>query len=386
MNWSIIQPLAGGMALGAKNAIGSFPNFILSQKPFEFNDSFLLDYWGDDALYYFIEDDPKLDFSDMDLVVSVPVCAGLSQLNSSKTRGSDAPQNANMLFNSKYALEKIKPKVYIFENAPGLFTSLGEGVVEQLKIMAKENGYSFSLYKTNTLHHMNPQNRRRTFALFWKDSKCPMLDYCCEKTNLKDYFSLIPEDASYQDVYVNPDILKDTYYYYILNNPRLRKMHDNKEFGGQSFLSILAKYDCLIDFAMTTEDPKAKANALRIKAKLDDGKNYWDHTPFFLSEEYIGAVQGRLYGRTIHPFEARDLNVRELIHLMGHPHDYMLKNDPVKHLSVIGQNVPVGTAEFITNQAIKFLNNELPMTDETFLKQDNTKEHLISSTSLSDFF
>lgn len=385
MKWSCLQPLAGGMCLGAQKAIGSFPEFIISQKPFSFNDSFLLDYWGKNANYHFLEDNPQLDYSDMDLVVSVPICAGLSQLNSSKTRGSDAPQNENMLFNAKYTLENIKPKVYIFENAPGLFTSLGIGVVEQLKVMAKENGYSFTLYKTNTLHHMNPQNRRRTFALFWKDSKCPMLDYCCEKTNLKDYFSLIPKDASYQDVYVNPDILKDPYYEYISKHEKLQYVNI-KEFAGHSFLSILAEYDLLVDFAENTDDEKAKVNALRIKAKLDDGKNYWDHTPFFLGEDYIGAIQGRLYGRTIHPFELRDLNVRELIHLMGHPHDYMLKDDPVKHLSVIGQNVPVGTAEFIVNQAKKFLEGKLVITDEIFMKQDNTKEQTASLVSLTDFF
>jgi len=384
MKWCVIQPLAGGMALGAKNAIGNYPEFILSQRPFEFNDSFLLDYWKDKVPYYFLEDSPVVDYSDMDLVISVPVCAGLSQLNSSKTRGSDAPQNDNMLFNAKHALEIIKPKVFIFENAPALFTSIGAGVVEKLKELATKNSYSFTLYKTDTLKHGIPQKRRRTFAMFWKDSNCPVLEYCDKRTTLKEYFSKIDPSASYQDKFVEPNILDSPYFDYIKNHADLK--HRIAEFEGLSFISIISKHGLLEDFAHTTTDEKAKANALRIDAKLKDGKNYWDHTPFFLKQDYVGAIQGRLYGRTIYTEEMRDLSIREIISLMGHPDDYELKNDPIKNLSVIGQNVPVKTAQFITSQAVKFINGELPLTDQSFTKQDNTKEQTTEIASLSAFF
>jgi len=378
MKWNVIQPLAGGMVLGAEKALGCLPEFIVSQKPFEFNDSFLLDYYGDKVPYYFLEDEPELNYTETDITVSVPVCAGLSQLNSSKTRGSDAPQNDNMLFNANYALSVIKPKVYIFENAPALYTTVGEAVANKLRELGEKNGYSMTLYKTSTHLHGLPQKRHRTFALFWKDSKCPLMEYENVPSNLVDFLNEIPSDAPYMETYINNDILNDSFYKYIKEKKLGR-------FAGQSFLTIIAKNDLLEDFAYSTDSERAKDIALRVYGKLKEGKNFWDHTSYFLNPEYIGAIQGRIYGRTIHPTEDRDLSIRELITLMGHPLDYMLKDDPLKYIHVIGQNVPVTTAAFITSQAKKFLDGELPMTDETFTRQDNTKCKQ-SEVSLHDFF
>ena len=41
-------------------------------------------------------------------------------------------------------------KVLWGENAPGLFTSLGKGVIEKLRKIGEHFGYSFSVMKTST--------------------------------------------------------------------------------------------------------------------------------------------------------------------------------------------------------------------------------------------
>lgn len=60
-------------------------------------------------------------------------------LNRSKNdgtgRGSDAEINKWMFDSAEYVLGKIKPKVFWGENAPGLFTNIGEGVVEGLRLV-----------------------------------------------------------------------------------------------------------------------------------------------------------------------------------------------------------------------------------------------------------
>ena len=60
-------------------------------------------------------------------------------LNRSKndgiTRGSDAEMNKWMFDSAEYVLGKIKPKVFWGENAPGLFTTIGRGVVEGLRLV-----------------------------------------------------------------------------------------------------------------------------------------------------------------------------------------------------------------------------------------------------------
>ena len=54
-----------------------------------------------------------------------------------------------------------KSKVLFGENAPGLYTNTGKGVVDKLKEIGEKYGYAFSLLKTNTFFHGIPQKRER---------------------------------------------------------------------------------------------------------------------------------------------------------------------------------------------------------------------------------
>jgi site-specific DNA-cytosine methylase len=117
----------------------------------------------------FIETSIKFD-DDIDIVIGVPICSGLSLANcsttGSKARGANAEQNNNMYNIAELSLSKIKPKCYIFENAPGLYTKMGEPVVDKLYRIGKKYGYSMSLIKTDTFLHGIPQHRKRTFGIF----------------------------------------------------------------------------------------------------------------------------------------------------------------------------------------------------------------------------
>ena len=75
----------------------------------------------------------------VDYINGVCPCAGLSMLNTSRTsgisRGSDAEMNKWMFQSAEYVLGRIKPKAFWGENAPGLFTTIGEGVVDGLRLV-----------------------------------------------------------------------------------------------------------------------------------------------------------------------------------------------------------------------------------------------------------
>jgi site-specific DNA-cytosine methylase len=66
----------------------------------------------------------NLPQEELDLVCAVPVCAGLS--TATVKPSSDATQNNNQLFLLRYALQYLRPKVYVYENAPALTTNIGE--------------------------------------------------------------------------------------------------------------------------------------------------------------------------------------------------------------------------------------------------------------------
>ena len=72
----------------------------------------------------------------------------------------------------------------------------------------------------------------------------------------------------------------------------------------------------------------------------------------------------------VHPTEERGYNVRELLWLMGMPHDFELM-DFKKNWNHICQNVPVKTATFIANNLKDYLNGNLTVTESEFMKQSN---------------
>ena len=143
----------------------------------------------------------------VDYINSVCPCAGLSMLNRSKAngvgRGSDAAMNKWMYESADYVLRNIKPKVMWGENAPGLFSPTGLGVVDKLRKLGSAYGYSFSIVKTNTELHGIPQRRIRTFYFFWNTPTVPILQWKAKPCKtLSEYLKEIPEDASLQDMYV----------------------------------------------------------------------------------------------------------------------------------------------------------------------------------------
>jgi len=104
--------------------------------------------------------------------------------------------------------------------------------------------------------------------------------------------------------------------------------------------------------------------------KRTNGMGFWDSSPF-LPTDYTGAFTGARMN-AIHPTEDRVLTRRELMYFMGLPTDMIVPvND---HMGRVFQNVPSATAADWTREVIKFIKGELPLTEHTFIKQDNISQ------------
>ena len=399
MKWMTMIPLIGGSAMGCHQATGKKPLGHLSYSPFKKNDSHLVNYW-DDVPYYNIDIDDTIHLPrEVDFVNSVCPCAGLSMLNSGgssnseKGRGSDAIQNQWMYKSAEWVLDAVQPKVLWGENAPGLFTKIGEGVVEKLKKIAKEYDYSFSLYKTNTELHGIPQRRIRTFYFFWKSPTVPMMEYISKDCkSLEEYLKLIPKNATQQDESILPGKVTELFrpYDFILRKEKITHEQFTEKIGKGTLFNYLIDNklldECIdwlkINYPNEGFSKRADKkntfidNLEHIKKKLSMGLGFWDSSPHFFSHSY-NALIARNMVNGVHPTENRYLNLREMIHLMGMPNDFEL--DDIKNINHIAQNVPVTTAKDMTLQVMKFLNNELKMTDYDFMKVDNVSRKIVAS-------
>ena len=73
-----------------------------------------------------------------------------------------------------------------------------------------------------------------------------------------------------------------------------------------------------------------------------------------------------------HPVEPRVLNLREYMHLMGLPHDYVLLN--TTQWNHVAQNVPTATARDWTLEVIKYVQGKLPSSGEKLFRQNNLNQ------------
>lgn len=374
MKYASVIPLIGGMTIGNKIATGNDPEFFASFDAFEGNESLLHNYLPNVAKHN-IETMNYPSYQGLDFISTVCPCAGLSQFNTSSSRGANAPQNEWMYKTAHIVLEKLKPQVFFGENAPGLFTKYGEGVANKLYEIGRDYGYSFSLVKTNTNLHGIPQKRERSFYFFWNSKEAPVMNfYNHPKKNLLDFLSEIPKDTEGMESMGN--YAEDPFCMFMdkkMGDGWRKKMINNLEelrHAGNGVQYALKHKDEFYEFLHSVGQEKLIKKMDHIQAKLSDGKNYWDFAPTTIDYSEFTSVTSRSMTRIIHPLENRFFTYREMMYLMGMPNDFKLNHYPTD-IHKVTQNVPVCTARDQTYEVMKFIKGDLESSGTTFFKQNN---------------
>jgi site-specific DNA-cytosine methylase len=384
IKYATIIPLIGGMTVGNKKAVGKDPEFFLTYPGLQDNEKHCTNYFKDSP-YIFIDpvsntsEQSLSDYGKIDFVSTVCPCAGLSQLNSarntSKARGSDAAQNEWMYKSASFVLEQIKPKVFWGENAPGLYSKTGLGVVERLKEIGRANGYSFSLVKTDTFLHGIPQHRHRTFYFFWEGDRAPILSwYKRETPKLADYLDQIPKDAKDMDRYFGMGLAEtDPWFRFAASEGYSPKDLVDSPKGYKSVFDFVQddNIDKAIAWAEANEEKKMFNFLTRAKVRLEAGQGLWVDTPI-LFRDATNSLVGR-YTSIVHPTQPRGITVREAMWLMGLPHDFELEGNCVNHIC---QNVPTSTAADWTAEVVKFVKGEITEWGDSFVKQNNETQKI----------
>ena len=369
IKYASVVPLIGGMTIGNKMAFGGNPVYLASYEAFNDNDRLLYDYMPRVPKFDIEKDDMSEYNGAVDVISATCPCAGLSMMNASSSRGADAPQNQWMFKTAGFVLESLRPKVFFGENAPGLYTNLGKDVADKLHRIGLDNGYSFSMIRTDTQLHGIPQRRVRTFYFFWDSPTAPVLNYYnTPSKHWLEYIKEIPADATHQEQVA--DKSKEISYVYLKE-----KLPAEKLFINRSTVEIILNeglYDDYVKYLNKRGYEEEAEKIGYIKAKLDMGKGFWNSFPHLLDEETAisGPVTGRSMDRLIHPTENRTFTYREYMHLMGLPHDFQLR-DPKKDLNRVAQNVPTCTARDWSLEVKKFLEGNLTLSDSDYLRQNN---------------
>jgi DNA (cytosine-5)-methyltransferase 1 len=403
LTWAPIIPLIGGFSLGAEMAAKKPPVGIYSYGAFAKNDSHYVHYQNEtlkrNIPYYALDNEEvSVPKRKIDIMVATPPCAGLSQLNtgkkgSEKGSGSCAVQNEWMYRSAIDAIENFSPTVIIGENAPTLYTKMGEGVVENLYEIAQKHDYSLALYKTTTYCHGLPQKRLRCFYFLFKTPTTPVLNFYNRELvgSFQDYLKEIPKDASLQDYesIIRKDIMNEPYYMFLQHKFKKEDVRDDileKAFTAHAYV---VKEKLMDEYVQWAESNHEKGYELGVHAqkKFSDGKGVWDGS-VHVFRDHMNALIGRALAESIHPNENRSLNVREALHMMGFPSNFELLGGR-KNTNHIAQNVPTFTARDMVSEAMEFIGGRRQLTNANLVRFNNIKQRVdtpnVTSNSIERF-
>ncbi len=375
-----IIPLIGGMSMGAKIAFQKDPEWALTWGGFGKNESHFRKNFSNTE--YNVLDTENIDsltlsLENVDVIHSVPPCSALSSLNSSwknpKMKGSNAESTKWMHYSTEIALGKLKPKVFIFENAPGLLQKAGEEMRSYLIEKAKRHNYSISFLFTDTLLHGVPQSRKRTFVFFWNSKTAPNFEWFKRDRETIESF-LKEQDNTLEDkIFTSINELSEDPFFKFVKH----KLGKNwRSIDYKTFAQYIWKENLIDEMINFTDDNNAKRILNHWKSKFAKGLGFWDSTPI-LSKDHTNAVIAKNIG-VIHPHEDRYLTVRELMKLMGLPKDFSLQLSEdgkiVGGWNTICQNVPVGTARDMFLYIKNVLEKKVEYSDSDVLYGNNIQQ------------
>lgn len=398
MKHGTIIPLIGGMALGASKAMEENPSWAVSWKDFGTNEQNFKEYFN--GVPFRTLDNDNLEsislsddiFKNTMIVSAVPPCAGLSRLNptiGNKTANAEHDYKSNkwMYLASSLILRDVKPKVMIFENAPGLMQNFGSWVRKQAIDIGVKYGYSVSfVFTTSTLHGL-PQNRKRSFVFFWDSEYAPNFkwynkSFLSPKEILQEQYEKYKDTPEHKKCILK-DIFTDSNYYKFCVQKFGKDWRDGmlskykelpKSVSLEYFLFQMNLQDEFIEFLKADgEDKNAKhiKHIEHAKYKVSIGKGWWNASSHFYREGIpFNAITMRA-PNMLHPTEDRYLSVREHMIFMGLPNDFYLQND---YLNAVFQNVPVNTAADWTSFARDFVEGNTTPSNSKVLFGDNIKQ------------
>ncbi|WP_084603984.1 DNA cytosine methyltransferase [Nitrospina gracilis] len=326
----------------------------------------------------------------MDVLLSGSPCQGFSTLGK---RHIDDPRNELLLLSGRIAL-KVKPKVFIVENVPGVLSGAHKKYWDTLQDMLREGGYQTTEIHCKGIEMGIAQTRVRIFLLAWKSRKnFNLIIRPSKRKVLKDVISNINGTINH-----NPKIIpKDSEQYLICKKIKAGQKLSNVRSGPRA----VHTWDIPEVYGFTTIKEKTVLEAMLLIRRQRRVRDYGDADPIPVSllhrqfgKQIIRSLEFKGYIRRLdkhydltntfngkfrrmswdepsntvdtrfgeskyylHPEEHRGFTIREAARIQGFPDTFIFEGGERDQYKMIGNAVPPpmseGLAKIIKRQIIQ---------------------------------
>ncbi|MDB5238719.1 MAG: Cytosine-specific methyltransferase [Candidatus Parcubacteria bacterium] len=320
---------------------------------------------GDNYLDLIQEIKIRLGGQKLDIVVGGPPCQAYSYIGRARDQHGMRRDDRNFLY--KYYIEFLKafkPKIFVFENVPGL-QSAGKGkYLADMRKLMKDAGYTTDYRVVNAVDYGVPQNRKRIILVGWS-SESKLEQYPFFPKSNRDYitsefFTDLPKIQAgegkkiVENFKTENKLLKKIG----ISNSRINVLMDHA-----------ARPNNLRDLEIYRLGVLAKNNGENIKyndlpKRLKNHKNETGFLDRFKVVDFSTkgshtvvahiSKDGHFY---IHPDlkQNRSLTVRETARLQTFPDDYKFEGNRGSQYRQIGNAVPPLLSKIIASELVKYL-------------------------------
>jgi len=279
--------------------------------------------------------DKELGKNKVDLVIGGPPCQAYSVAGRARDpKGmSDDPRNYLYKYYVEF-LKRYKPKMFVFENVPGILSANNGGYLQLIFDAVKEAGYELDKKVLNSKDFGVLQDRKRVIIIGWKkelDLKYPLFEENGpEYEILKDLFSDLPKIQNGQGTFGIVKYSKPTTNY--LEKTQIRNCIDftTQHIARPNNQNDLEIYKIAVEKWVKY---KKRLNYAELPERLIKHSNTKSFTNRFQVVNHLGishtvvahiCADGHYY---IHPDlkQNRSITVREAARIQSFPDDYFFE-------------------------------------------------------------
>ncbi len=303
----------------------------------------------------------KLAGEKLDIIIGGPPCQAYSMIGRSRDVNGMKGDKRNFLY--KYYVKfliGLKPKVFIFENVPGLKTAGGGKYLKDMQFLMSRAGYNTKFKILNAADYGVPQNRKRVILVGW-DKNLSIDEYPDFKKVERDYLvkdflsdlPLLKQGQSMKPIKIknNSPFLKKMGMRYPIVSDHITRPHTEHDL--KIYKIALDQYDDgkLLKY---NELPKELITHKNTKAFLDRFKVVDSNAKAAQTVVAHISKDGNYY---IHPDkrQLRSLSVREAARLQTFPDSYKFEGSRTSQFHQIGNAVPPMLASRIASVILEYI-------------------------------